>query len=78
MLKYVQVMKMNNILNKCMLCPRCCKINRNRGETGFCKAGNKIKVAKAYLHMWEEPPITGKNGSGTIFFSTSTLANLTS
>ncbi len=56
-------------LIKCKLCPKKCLVNRNIGELGFCHAGNKLKVAKAYLHMWEEPPITGKRGSGTIFFS---------
>ena len=66
-------MCMNSVLNKCRLCPRNCLVNRNKGELGFCKAGNKIKIAKAYLHMWEEPPITGKNGSGTIFFSNCNL-----
>ena len=40
---------------------------------GFCKAGNKIKIAKAYLHMWEEPSISGEKGSGTIFFSNCNL-----
>ena len=60
---------MNEKLNNCNLCPRLCGINRNNGEIGFCKAGNKIKIAKAYLHMWEEPCISGKKGSGTIFFS---------
>lgn len=60
---------MNELLSKCMLCPRNCCINRNCGEVGFCKAGNKIKIAKAYLHMWEEPCISGDIGSGTIFFS---------
>ena len=64
---------MNEILNKCLLCPRRCGVNRNKGELGFCRAGNKIKIAKAYLHMWEEPPITGKKGSGTIFFSNCNL-----
>ena len=64
---------MNKLLDKCMLCPRNCMVNRNKLETGFCKAANKIKIAKAYLHMWEEPPITGKNGSGTIFFSNCNL-----
>ena len=64
---------MNNLLDKCMLCPRECMVNRNRGELGFCHAGNKIKIAKAYLHMWEEPPITGEKGSGTIFFSNCNL-----
>ena len=56
-------------LNKCNLCPRNCLVNRNCGEVGFCKAGNKIMIAKYYLHKWEEPCITGKNGSGTIFFT---------
>lgn len=55
--------------DKCTLCPKKCMINRNRGEIGFCRTGNKIKIGKAYLHKWEEPCITGKNGSGTIFFS---------
>ena len=64
---------MNEILNKCLLCPRRCGVNRNKGELGFCRAGDKIKIAKAYLHMWEEPPITGKKGSGTIFFSNCNL-----
>ena len=63
------VMCMNRELDKCILCPRKCMINRNMGEVGFCLAGNKIKIAKAYLHMWEEPCISGNNGSGTIFFS---------
>ena len=56
-------------LNKCQLCPKKCLVNRNNGEVGYCHASNKIKIAKAYLHMWEEPPISGKHGSGTIFFS---------
>lgn len=60
---------MNELLNKCMLCPRNCGVNRNQGEVGFCRSGNRIRIAKAYLHKWEEPPITGSNGSGTIFFS---------
>ena len=64
---------MNILLNKCTLCPKNCKVNRNNNELGFCHAGNKIKIAKAYLHMWEEPPITGKKGSGTIFFSNCNL-----
>lgn len=64
---------MNELLSKCELCPRKCGVNRNSGEVGFCKAGNKIRIAKAYLHKWEEPPISGKNGSGTIFFSNCNL-----
>ena len=64
---------MNELLNKCLLCPRNCAVNRNRGKLGFCRANNKIKIAKAYLHIWEEPCISGKNGSGTIFFSNCNL-----
>lgn len=56
-------------LDSCMLCPRVCGVNRNKGEIGFCKAGNKIKIARYSLHYWEEPCISGEKGSGTIFFS---------
>ena len=56
-------------LNSCTLCPRNCKVNRDKGELGFCKATNKIKIARYSLHMWEEPCISGVEGSGTIFFS---------
>lgn len=58
-----------NILNKCMLCPRKCGADRLSGEKGFCRAGAVIKIARADLHMWEEPPISGSKGSGTVFFS---------
>ena len=54
--------------NQCTLCPRNCHANRSQ-ITGFCGAGNKIKIARASLHFWEEPCISGKNGSGAIFFS---------
>lgn len=52
----------------CSLCPRECLVNRQE-KTGACGCSDKIKVAKHMLHMWEEPPISGKNGSGAIFFS---------
>ena len=57
----------------CELCPRRCRVNRNLGERGFCNAGTEIKAARAALHMWEEPCISGKGGSGTVFFSGCTL-----
>lgn len=60
---------MEELLNKCMLCPRECKVNRNNNEVGYCKASNKLKIGGYHLHMWEEPIITGEHGSGTIFFS---------
>lgn len=53
---------------KCNGCPRKCNIDRMKG-VGVCGVGFQPKVAKAYLHKWEEPVISGKNGSGTIFFS---------
>ena len=53
---------------KCNICPRKCNIDRNQA-VGFCNASNSIKIAKYMLHMWEEPIISGTNGSGAIFFS---------
>jgi len=57
-----------NILRKCNLCPRNCNVDRYE-NVGVCGAGAKIKVAYYSLHHWEEPVISGDNGSGTIFFS---------
>lgn len=53
----------------CRLCPRSCGVDRTRGETGVCGMGSQITAARAALHFWEEPPISGKNGSGAVFFS---------
>lgn len=60
-------------LRSCDLCPHQCRVNRLRGETGFCRAGLKPQVASATLHRGEEPPISGTRGSGTIFFSWCTM-----
>lgn len=57
-----------NILKNCTLCPRNCHVNRYQ-KKGYCKASSKLKVSLASLHQWEEPFISGVNGSGTIFFS---------
>lgn len=57
------------ILEKCTLCPHECNVNRLDNEIGRCKASNKVKIALANLHYYEEPCISGKNGSGTVFFS---------
>ena len=62
-------MFMKDYLDCCCLCPRKCLVNRNKGEIGYCGATNEMIIAKAYLHKWEEPCLTGNNGSGTIFFS---------
>ena len=66
-------MDINNILNKCTLCIRNCKVDRNNNQLGFCNSNNKLKVARAALHYWEEPCISGENGSGTVFFSNCNL-----
>lgn len=58
-----------DMLNECKLCIRNCKVNRNDNKIGFCKASNKVMIAKASLHLWEEPPISMGKGSGTVFFS---------
>ena len=57
------------LLSSCTLCPRECGVNRLRGETGFCRCGEKVRIARAGLHMWEEPCISGSGGAGTVFFS---------
>lgn len=58
-----------NILEDCTLCPRECHANRTLGQIGMCREAAKIVVARAALHMWEEPCISGEKGSGTVFFS---------
>ena len=59
---------MTGLYNNCSLCPRNCFVDRSV-KKGFCKSSNKIKVARAALHYWEEPCISGVEGSGTVFFS---------
>lgn len=61
-------------LNSCTICPHNCKVNRNDGKIGRCRSGNKVKIALASVHNYEEPCISGKNGSGTIFFSNCNLS----
>lgn len=60
---------MKNPYISCGLCPRSCKINREEGNVGVCGVSSKLKVARAALHYWEEPCISGVNGSGAVFFS---------
>lgn len=62
-------MKNMNKYEDCLLCPRKCGINRSTGQTGVCGVSSEIKVARAALHYWEEPCISGKRGSGAVFFS---------
>ena len=56
-------------MKKCTLCPRNCMTDRANGETGVCGQTKQLKVARAALHYWEEPCISGKGGSGAVFFS---------
>lgn len=60
---------MSSMLTRCQLCPRRCGVNRLEGQTGFCRAGSSPRIARAALHLWEEPCISGRQGSGTVFFS---------
>ncbi len=56
-------------LEKCSICPHMCGINRNNGQVGRCKSNDKVKIALYSVHDFEEPCVSGENGSGTIFFS---------
>lgn len=58
-----------NLYKNCTLCPRNCRVDRTSGIVGYCGMTSDVKAALASVHMWEEPPISGTNGSGTIFFS---------
>ena len=62
-------MKIMNKYQNCLLCPRKCGINRSTGQTGVCGVSAEIRVARAALHYWEEPCISGEKGSGAVFFS---------
>ena len=60
-------------LEKCEVCPHKCKINRKNNKIGRCKASDKVKIALYSTHDFEEPCISGKKGSGTVFFSNCNL-----
>ena len=57
------------LFKNCTLCPRKCNVNRLEGKRGYCGMDSTIRAARAALHMWEEPCISGKKGSGAVFFS---------
>ena len=61
--------KMNRALSHCQVCPRNCGADRRAGNLGWCRAPYLPKVALVSRHDWEEPPISGTKGSGTVFFS---------
>jgi putative pyruvate formate lyase activating enzyme len=64
-----KVKKAYKLMEKCSICPRKCGVNRLKGQVGFCKAGLLPMVSSFHAHFGEEPPISGRNGSGTIFFT---------
>ena len=59
--------------HSCTLCPRMCRVDRDRGQKGYCRMDSTLRGARAALHMWEEPCISGEKGSGAVFFSGCTL-----
>lgn len=64
-----RIRKIEDIIKKCTLCPRQCKVNRMQGETGYCKSAAKPVISASQAHFGEERPLVGKHGSGTIFFT---------
>jgi len=68
-----RVEKLYAFYEDCRLCPRNCRVNRAKGETGVCQATARVKIASAFPHFGEERPLVGKGGSGTIFFSNCNL-----
>ena len=67
------IAKLKGMLSSCTLCPRHCLVDRTRGEQGFCRLGDKIVMDCALVHHGEEPPLSGRCGAGTIFFSSCNL-----
>ena len=65
---------MIKLLQKCEICPHKCKIDRTKNQVGRCKSKDTVKLALASIHNFEEPCISGGNGSGTVFFSNCNLS----
>ena len=68
-MKGIRMLTTSHLLSNCILCPRNCGVNRTTGQIGYCGMPADLRVARAALHMWEEPCISGSMGSGTVFFS---------
>lgn len=66
--------RLEEIISSCTLCPRNCKVNRLKGEKGYCKTLEKPFISSAFPHFGEEKELVGYNGSGTIFFSNCNLS----
>lgn len=67
-MKHFSLDEKNISMEKCNVCPRRCKVNRSCGAVGVCRQNAALRIGRAALHPWEEPCISGKNGSGTVFF----------
>ncbi|MDQ1336071.1 MAG: putative pyruvate formate lyase activating enzyme [Thermodesulfobacteriota bacterium] len=68
-----RVKKALDLMSPCRLCPRKCGVDRLNGETGYCRTGRQARVASYNAHFWEEAPLVGRHGSGTLFFSSCNL-----
>lgn len=67
-MKRLSMDEMNISMGNCNVCPRRCMVNRSNGAVGVCRQSTTLRIGRAALHPWEEPCISGKNGSGTVFF----------
>ena len=65
----MNTVSLQSLLSDCTLCPRNCHADRSSGQKGFCGMDSTIRAARAALHMWEEPCISGEKGSGAVFFT---------
>lgn len=65
--------RLYKVLESCELCPRKCKVNRIKGEQGFCRSGKDLIISSFGPHLGEEPELVGKSGSGTIFLANCNL-----
>ena len=68
-----RIESLGQILNRCVLCPRMCRVDRAAGEQGFCRLGPGMVMSSALPHHGEEPPLSGTGGAGTIFFASCNL-----
>jgi len=68
-----RLQRLKNRLSQCDLCPRLCRVNRNETNQGYCRSGHRAYICSYCDHHGEEPPLSGTNGSGTIFFGNCNL-----
>jgi len=68
-----RIKKAFKLLSSCELCPHKCRVNRLKGERGFCRSGEEVIISSYNTHFGEEPPLVGNFGSGTIFFTNCNL-----